>query len=495
MKRPSEDPWGEDWSASDGLDLNRRRLPRFFDLIPWAVPALAMALVGGVGLDRPAMWSDELATWGMATTSWDKMFKVLANVDLIIGPYYAVAHAWTDFAGSSDSAIRLPSLLAMIGAAGLVGALGTRLAGRRAGLLAGLFFAVLPGTSRYAQEARTYAFTTLFAVLATFALVVAVKRPHFLRYAGYTIAVALLGTLHPIALLLLAAHGWVVFAQYRRQTLAWLVSAFLGSLPALPLLYYGNQQKAQVAWIPTPTGDSLLQFPHELVGATLAGVVLIVLALFSLPLRRRAAFYTAWAVLPVAGLFAAAQLTPLFLARYLLFTLPAWALLAGAAVGRVRLLWGLLAVAAVAAIGAPAQLAMRAPDGHGEAGHEVAAIIVAEQHEGDGIVYGMTDSGGNWVGRDTVLRYVPEQKRPKDLLVTKPERTDGNLAAEECPDVARCLAGAPRVWIVRLGYTQDPLTGLDGGKEPTLRAQYQVSTIWRPKGFTVALATLAKPAG
>ncbi|WP_271189420.1 glycosyltransferase family 39 protein [Dactylosporangium matsuzakiense] len=495
MKRPNADPWGEDWYAPDELDINRKRLPRFFDLLPWVVPGLVMGLVGGIGIGRPALWSDELATWGMATTPWAGMFKILQYVDLIIGPYYVVAHAWSDLDGASDAAIRVPSLLAMIGAAALVGALGTRLGGRRVGLLAGLLFAVLPGSSRYAQEARVYALVTLFAVLSTFALVSAVKKPHFARYCGYALAVVLLGVLHPIALLLLAAHGWVVFAQYRRQVAAWLSAALLGSLPALPLLYLGNRQKAQVSWIPTPDGQTLLDFPKELAGVTAAGVLLLALGLFSLPLRRRAAFYTAWAILPLLGLFAAGQFTPLFLARYLLFTLPAWALLAAAAVGRVRLVWGLLAVGAVATFGIPQQMAIREPDGHGEAGHDVAAIITDNSHDGDAIVYGMADAGGNWVGRDTITHYVPAAQRPKDVLATKPSRADGNLAAEECQDVAKCLGTPPRVWVIRLGYLPDPLTALDGAKEPVLRERYQVEQVWRPRGFTVALATMTKPAG
>ena len=107
-------------------------------------------------------------------------------------------------------ALRLPSVLAMAGAAGLTAVLGRRLFGAPAGLLAGLLFAVLPGTSRYAQEARPYALVTLFAVLAMVLLVRALDRPGRLRGSFYAAAVAGLGLAHLLALSLLAAHAVVV---------------------------------------------------------------------------------------------------------------------------------------------------------------------------------------------------------------------------------------------------------------------------------------------
>lgn len=493
LKLPRHDPWGED-SRHPAPDTQRPEVHPT-GVLPWLVPALVMLALGLLGVTRPSLWADELQTWGMATTSWLDMFAVLHWVDAIIGPYYAVAHAWVDLVGASDLTLRLPSVLAMTGAAGLVGALGARLATHRVGLVAGLIFAVLPGTSRYAQEARTYAFTTFFAVLATYLLFAALRRPNLPRYLLYTISLILMGILHPLALLLLAAHGWVVFAQYRRQTFPWLVTAFVSVLPALPLLRLAGKQKSQVAWIPHPTRHSLMEFPQDLVGLAAIGILLIVLAMFSLPLRRPTAMYTAWAVLPLAGLFAAGQITPLFLPRYLMFTLPAWALLAGVALGRGHVAIAVVGVLAVAGLAVPGQLAVRAPDGHGEATRDLALTIASRSQPGDGVVYGMTDDGGNWVGRDTVTHYVPAGQRPRDVLMIQPSRTGGNLAAQECPEVTRCLGDTPRVWVVRLGYWADPLRGLDGQKEQALRERYDLDETWHFTGLTLALVTRKPAAG
>jgi mannosyltransferase len=301
--------------------------------------------------------------------------------------------------------------------------------------------------------------------------------------------VGALGVLHPIALLLLAAHGWVVFAQYRRRTIAWLTSAFVGALPALPLLWLGSRQKSQVAWIPKPTEQTLLQFPQELIGFAAIGVLLIALSLLSMPLRRPTAIYTAWAVLPLLGLFTASQVTPLFLPRYLLFTVPAWALLAAVALGRGHVTWAVLGVIAVGALAVPGQLAVRASDGHGEATRALARTIADHERPGDGIVYGLTDAGGNWVGRDTVAHYVSADRRPKDVLMTQPQRTGGQLAATECTDVVKCLGNTPRLWVVRLGHHNYPLSALDGQKDQVLHQRYELSQTWHFSGLTLALVT------
>lgn len=487
LKVIRRDPWGED-EVHPPIDEPETPV-NSVGVTSWLVPALVMGVLGGIGIGRPALWTDELATWGMAISDWSDIFALLRWVDATIGPYYVIVRAWAELFGSSDISLRIPSLIAMCGAAALVGALGARLATRRVGLTAGLIFALLPASSRFAQEARAYAMTTFTAVLATYLLIRALSRPGFWRYVAYVVAVMSLGLLHPIALLLLAAHGWVVFAQHRRQTLPWLVSATFGALPALPLFWLGNRQKAQVAWIPDADVNSLVRYPLELFGVMAIGLFLIALSVFALPLRRPAAMYTAWAVLPVLCLFVAAQATPLFLSRYLLFTLPAWALLAGSALGRRHAALTGVAIALIGALAIPGHVTIRGSAGHSEASRDVAQAIMAGFKNGDGVVYGTADDGGSWVGRDSVAHYTVPERRPKDVFMVRPQRTDGQLAAAECDDMPKCLGDTPRVWIVRFGRYDDPLRGLGDQKELSLRQRYQVTQIRHFPGFTLGLAT------
>jgi mannosyltransferase len=409
-------------------------------------------------------------------------------------------HLWVSLLGASDVMLRLPSVLAMAASAGLTARLGTRLATPRVGLLSGLLFAVLPTTSRYAQEARPYALVVFAAVLCSLALVRLLDEPRVGRLLAYALATALLGLLHAIALLLIPAHALVVLTVRRSVMPRWLIAAGVGILPALPALYLGSQQTAQVAWIGPPTSSSLTAYPALLLGSAVGAGMILALAMYAVSTRYPAVLYTSWAVVPVVGLFAASQLTALWLPRYLLFTTPAWALLAGTALGRTRLIRGATALALVAAVGVNAQLSVREPDGHLQATREAAALIAAQMKPGDAIVYSSHDSGStvhgtpDRVGRDLVAHYIPANRRPADVLQVIPQRTRGRVTAVECPNVARCLRNVQRIWVLRLGHQSDPLRGLRGTKGAVLRSRYYVSQAWYPEGLTVALA-LAKPTG
>jgi mannosyltransferase len=475
------DPWGEHLARTDPA----LRLTRWW---AWVVPMLAMAVVGALGLGRPALWTDELQTWGMSVTRWAELWPIMRWVDAVLAPYYVVTWTWTQVAGDSDIALRIPSLAAMSAAAGLVGAIGGRLSGPRTGLLAGLVFAGLPAATRFAQEARPYALTAFGAALATYLLIRLIDRPSGWTVAGYAGAVAITGLMHEIAALLLLGHGWHVLAFHRRHTWRWLVAALIGVLPLAPIVWLGLRQRNQVAYIPSVGLDSVEPFLRVLFGGVAVGLVVLALALFSLPLRRPIAVYTAWAVLPCLALVVVSLVVPMFLPRYLVFTLPAWALLAGSALARLRTHWAAVGLTAILALGAAAHVGFRQPAGHeGEATRDAAAIVAQNAEPGDGVVFGAAEPGGGWTTRDLVAHYVPASHRPKDILLAAPPRTDGQLLARECPDVAGCVGETRRIWVIRLDELEDPLAGLGAEKEKVLRADYRVERTWRPGELTVAL--------
>lgn len=480
------DPWGERVSAA--ADGPPRASGSWLRMACWLAPAMVTAVLGAVGLTRPALWTDELATWGMATTPWHEMWPVLRWVDAVLAPYYTLMRTWSELAGTGDLALRLPSLAAMAGAAAVVGALGARLAGHRAGLLAGLVFAVLPATSRFAQEARPYAFTALLATVATYLLVLALDRPGWARWAGYAAAAALLGLFHVMAMLLLVGHCWVVLCWHRPALRRWLAATAAAAVPLLPVVWLGYRQRNQAAHI-TEVGlfQSTPAYLTTVLGGVTVGLVVVGLALFSLPLRHPAGIFLAWAAVPLATLVLVSFLAPMFLPRYLLFTLPAWALLAGAALARLRPPFAVAALLTVALLGYPAHAAVRRADGHGEATRDLAAIITEQAQPGDGVVFADSEPGGSWTTRDTLAHYVPAQRRPRDLLLVQPPRTTGQLLAGECADVPRCLAGTERVWVVRLGRLDDPLLGVGPAKEVALRTGYRAQRLWHPTGMTLVL--------
>src|SRR5258706_11492490 len=145
-------------------------------------------------------------------------------------------------------------------AVGLPAALGRRLAQasglpgpRAAGLLAGLALTAVPLTTRYAQEARPYALTTLFAVLATYALVRAVASPRWPWWVLYAAALLLAGLFRLLSVLIVAAHavslwwarsqaGGEVTPQIMRR---WLGAVLPSALPPGPVAHLPARRFAQ----------------------------------------------------------------------------------------------------------------------------------------------------------------------------------------------------------------------------------------------------------
>ncbi|MGC4888152.1 glycosyltransferase family 39 protein [Micromonospora sp. DT227] len=475
-----EDPWGEDRSPRP-----RRAAARVaagasrWRIAAWLLPALLTGGLGGAGLGTPGLRTEELATWRAATSPWRDVWAG----DPTLAPYHLLVRGWAELFGAGDVALRVPSLLAMTAAAALVGALAARMFAPGTGVLAGALFAVLPSATRYAQEAQPHASALFAAVLATWLLLPVLDRPTARRLAAYAGAVVLLGLCQPGALLLLAGHGWVLLAFRRATAGRWLAAALPGVLVVAALLRSGARDDGGLL----PPGvrvdpGMLAATPRELFGVAALGAVLAGLALFSLPLRYAAAICTAWALVPALGLLLVARVVPVWSPAGLLFTVPAWAVLAAVALSRLRAHGAVAGLAAVALVGAPAQVAVRGPDGHGQDPRRVAAIVDGLGRRGDGVLY------GDPAARTLVARYVPTDHRPVDVLATGSVDVFATRPGRDC---GGCDVAPRRLWLIQPGH---PTVGWapgdgDGAAARALRAGYRPARVWRPAGFTVVLLT------
>jgi mannosyltransferase len=461
-------------------------------------PGLLVLALGGWELTRPALWPDEFATWGVTRLSWADFVALSRVNDGAIIPYYLFMRAWTDVFGTSELALRLPSLLAMAGTCALVGRLGQRLHSTRVGVVAGLLFALVPAVSRYAQEARVYGLLLLSVVLATLLLDRYVERPSRARLVAYAGAVALVGLAQLLAMLVLAAHGCaVLFAAWRRREAGeraallrgWVVAAAAGSVPAGALALLVLTQPGQFGWIPPLSWTGVLDNINALFGAGAVAAFVLALALVSRPTARAGVLLAAWALVPTGALLALSVVKPVFWYRYLLFVLPACALLAAIALARLSIARVGAVLAVVAALGWTAQVAMRGPAGHGFGTREIAAVIAAQSRPGDGVAYALPEPSVTWVGRDLVAYYVPADRRPRDVFLAGPQRVDGHNYARECGDLSACLGDPPRLWVVRYGVLADPLAGIGPAKEALLRGRYTPQLVAHRANLTVALLT------
>ena len=308
----------------------------------WAyafVPAMVVLVLGLWGLQSTTLWLDELVTLDAVTqgpfSRWEG--------DAQHVPYYLWMSLWSSpWSQVPDWWLRLPSTALLALGALFVALTAGRLAGSRAGLAAGLFFAVMPGVGRYAQEARSPAVLVFFAALATWLLVVALDKARGARpWVIYGLVLVPMGLMQPVSLALLAGHAVLVFSAVRglRGAAPWLV-ACLGAVPGVLFGVYNTRWVSAISFIPAPqvrdAAAQVLAVPISTswfdttslaIGAALVAV--------SLTDRMGARWLVAYAV-PVVAVWAASfGPTSLWLGRYLLPLSPLLAIAAGVSVKRV----------------------------------------------------------------------------------------------------------------------------------------------------------------
>ncbi|MFF2952305.1 glycosyltransferase family 39 protein [Kitasatospora sp. NPDC057965] len=498
---PDADEPAPQWRAALGVAL------------PPALLALVLCLYGSG--DRQ-LWRDEHASWWAAGLSWSDLGTLLGNMDLVLAPYYVLLHLWTAVAGDSEAALRLPSALAMTAAAGCLALLGRRLLSPRAGLLGGLVFALCPAITWYGQDARPYAFAVLAAVGSTLVLtrlvqarpgpVPAAQSTVLLGWAGYGLTVVAMGLTHLVTLTVLPAHLLLVAREFRRAPAApdedgarwvllgrWALASAGAVLLLSPLLLLGAGQSGQIAWNERGWSD-LGALVTDLAGSTALGWALLVVGVLGaaslLVLRQRAAGpLICWALLPVLLTLGTTHWLHLFLARYLLFTVPAWALLGAEAVGRLpglvarfaasgtppRWVAGpaplVAAVALAAALAWPAQATVR-HDLPGEADARAAARLIGGQlRPGDGVVY---EPGSSL--RRSMAYELRGRPAPADVLLRVSAEEAGSFGALECEEPARCLAGTRRIWLLVSGADRRPFGAVSDKVAKELNGFRQVRT-------------------
>ncbi|RAG81397.1 hypothetical protein DN069_33000 [Streptacidiphilus pinicola] len=480
---PQADPFEEDHAEEEGAGRGARALRTAALLL---VPSVVTLVVAGYQLGQRQLWQDESASWWAATLSWSQLLHLLGNIDIVLAPYYALMHLWVSVAGTSAVALRVPSLAAMCLSAGLLGLLGRRMFNARVGLVAGLLFAMLPVTSRYGQEARPYALTVLAVLAATLLLYRALDDPRADRWGGYALSLPFTGMFHLVAALVLAAHLVLVLVVARKRWGAWAAVVGFCAVPVLLIALLGHTQSAQVSWISTDL-KSLPQFPGQFFQSTQGMYVVVGAALLGLFFARRYAFVLlTWTLVPPVLLFASRSMLNLFLPRYLLFTLPAWALLGAVGICGLagllgprrkgvavrQLVAGVAVVAALVAVSLPDQRTVRANPLAGQPDFQSAAgWLLGQQRPGDGIAFAGT--------RGVPIRTMAYNMRgsslqPKDVFLAESPADSGTYEGKPCVVPSTCAAGVQRIWLISTSTTASFYDGLPTKQQMVLTQQFKV---------------------
>jgi mannosyltransferase len=411
------------------------QLPQRRWLDPLVLGVVAM-LVSAIGSWIPSKWNDEAATQTAATRTLPQLWHMIQNIDAVHGTYYFIMHFWILAFGTSNFALRAPSMIAVgVACAGVV-LLGRKLGGRRLSIFAGIAFLILPRVTWMGMEARSSAMTAVAAVWLTLFLLRAIER----RTAKWWIiygALAGVGVLLNIYIvLLLAAHGVSILiarkrlVRPRRLLLGWGLSAIGALVISAPIERFTVTQTGQLPFGPLTLTDTLntVLFEQYFSGATPTvgrGVPIPPTSLWSIAVILAATLgwmmilapiawryfrptstrkvslgflglVVPWFVVPISiVLLYSLVVHPMYSGRYFAFTTPAIALLIGASAAALRLPWmriasiGLLAVLVV-----PVYIVQRGPTAkNGTDWQQAAAILQAHAKAGQDIYYGPARDG------------------------------------------------------------------------------------------------------
>src|SRR3990170_899494 len=208
--------------------------------VPFAVAAVLLVGAGVRfwGLGAKSLWFYETYSVFIARQALVDIPRMLQTYDTHPPFQYILLNLWMGLFGSGEFSIRIPSVLASVGAILLTFFMGRRLAGDRVGLLAAALLAVSPFQVTSAQEARMYPFLTLFGLGASYALWLALEEGRRRHWTAYVLLMVLALYTHYFALLLLAAQGVYVLGAHRTKAAVrgWLLALTAVALAYLPLV-------------------------------------------------------------------------------------------------------------------------------------------------------------------------------------------------------------------------------------------------------------------
>ena len=445
-----------------------------------------------LGSWNASLWTDEAVTVSAASRSWASLGQLLGSVDAVHGAYYAVMHLWGGLFGLSPLMLRLPSALAVGAAAAGMYFLGRRLTGPRAGVAAAVVFALLPRVTWMGMEGRSFAFSTAAVVALGCLLTAAVVRGGRRYFAAYAVVAGTGAVLNIYVLLAVAALGLSLFLlpAARHARLPALAASIGGGLLASPVLLAAAGQRGQLGtpdlslptlarsmlvdqWFlgETPTNPAL---PNDGGGLWQPAAVLLaaaawVLLFTALRGARRTLFVATLPllVLPTAVLVAySLTLAPIYNPRYLSLSVPALALLLGAALARLRslpvrtvacLLLGLLVL--------PVYASQRTPEAKNDSDFSRVAEYVQEHADpGDAVYFGPRRPPEGEQAEQTQRRirtaYPQAFEELRDLSLLSSGEADGTLDGRSLllQDTGERLAETGKLLAVRrVDYPADLL--------------------------------------
>ncbi len=281
--------------------------------------------------------------------------------------YFLLLHLWRIPAGSGEFAIRFLSVAPAVAAVPLLYAIGRRLAGNRAGLVAMALGAANPYLIWLAQEARMYSWALLWTMLGAYAMLRALGSGRRALWALFAAANFLAVYTHLYAIFVVAAEAvFLLLRPRRRKLVPGLVAVAAPIVLFLPwfisIAAFAGESSTWRGFIGVwdmlrVLGVNFASQGHLPPGLDEGFALLLVLiaAVGMVGARTRNSeletqnFVLLWLLLPIAAVYALSFKEPLFSPRYFVVVLPALLLLAGSGLARLPRAAGLAGVALLSA--------------------------------------------------------------------------------------------------------------------------------------------------
>lgn len=439
-------------------------------------------------LTARSIWVDEASTFAGASQHGAALWHFIRDAAGNMFLYYAAMHVVVSSAGAGLWALRLPSALAEIACVPLGYLMLERLLGRRAAIGGSWMLAAGATAIYWGQQARGYAPAMCCSTAAGFALVLAVGAPPGRRrnIAWITFVLCSILSIYTILLsaLVTAAQLASLLALRRREAQTAHAALACGAIAAccLPLVLAALARGTiGVEWLGapgTPFGPAYGELVGFLASSQVEGIPATVLAvplgiattgLWALGAAitgRRLhdhqrdiqtwayALLLSWLLLPpLVASIVSVLVHPVLQDRYLLTSVPAASMLAGAVVTRLpgRALAGGLLACSVLARGYVLRPGYGVPVENWQA---VASYVSASTRAGDCAAFYLADGYSAFDYYATVEAYRP---LPRPVLPASPYRTRQPYALDpailEPGALAATVASCPRLWLIRTHET------------------------------------------
>jgi mannosyltransferase len=303
-------------------------------------------------LGSKSLWIDEGATVALARAPWQHFAWIWWYGEAALQTiYFLLMRAWVH-GGLSEAWLRLPSALFGIASIPLLYMVARKLMPAPAALAAAALLAFSPTHIYFSQEARSYTLAILLVLLATWFFVLAVERDRSRDWALWTIFGIAAFYAHDFAALVLVAQAASLFftpapVPWRKLLVCGAIILF-AALPGLTYPLRASPENLHFLWMPRASAKEIWHLAMFFGGGGVKVAIALVLWIAGLlaivRIRRegevsaywRGMLILLWAILPALILGLISLREPLFLDRYMVFSLPATILLASLGVDTLR---------------------------------------------------------------------------------------------------------------------------------------------------------------